>query len=304
MGKKDPQDVLKDIKGDIEGTSPDKIVFKNLRVREKKDKDDCSGDVDNQEGFSVGGIKTDFCDYSEIGKKKWQLRKKNSLEEWGAFDFFIFAHKLYIGKYGRSWDLNIGGGSLEINRIRDKFYDLFGFCCNLIMRDYIAFFFNNHIDEFIRRNGDFYFSNMSIDWVLISFQEQYNFPARFADYTRQEKKETGKEDITREEVRQAFLVGDTTLVGNYGIVIAMNWLMQIKKISGEKASKLIIDACKNMEKRGMMDVVKNSTECYSPYPTNFIFKSPQLIIMDEVDDNIKLDVEFNDNDRFQFLQFK
>ena len=69
-------------------------------------------------------MKTKFCNYKDINKKR-KLREKKSLEEWGAFDFFRFAHKLYLKKYKNEWDLNMGGSSLEINRIRDKFYDLF-----------------------------------------------------------------------------------------------------------------------------------------------------------------------------------
>jgi len=298
MGK-DPEDILKEVKSDWEGISPDDIVFRDLRADEKEG----SSDHDNEEGFIIEKVDTDFCEYSDIGKKTNQLLPKNSLEEWGAYDFFVFGHKLYVEKYGRPWDLKIGGGSLEINRIRDKFYDLFGFCCNLIMRDYIIFFFDNYIDDFIKRNGDFFFTHMSTNWVIISFYEHYDFAVKFADYTRREKKETEEKDITREEIRQAFIVGDTTLVGNYGIVVAMNWLIKIKKISKKEAAKLVIDSCRNMNQRGMINIIKNSTECYSPYPINLNFKSPQSI-MDEVDDNIKLDIEFNDDNKFKFLQLK
>ena len=146
MTEKDPKDLLREIKADIEGIDAKDICFKDLRKKEKSRKkkekivesENKSDMIGNQEGFSLTDAGTSFCEYKDIGKKRI-LKDKKTLEEWGAFDFFRFTHDLYLKKYKVNWDLNLGGGSLEINRIRDKFYDLFGFCCNLIMRDYIIF---------------------------------------------------------------------------------------------------------------------------------------------------------------------
>ena len=305
---KEPQDILREITANIKGVPPEEIKFKDLRARRRKRKkkqknsesENGSGRISNKEGFSISVSETEFCDYREIGKKR-NLRKKRCLEEWGAYDFFWFANRLYIEKFGRQWDLKVGGNSLIINRVRDKFYDLFGFCCNLIMRDYIVFFFDNYINEFIRGQGEFYFSQMSQDWVISLFRDQYNFVQRFEEYIKKEKKgQKEKGEVTKEGVREAFQMGDTTLLGNYGIVIAFNWFLTIKRLGREDAAKLVIDACQDMYERDLIGLVVQSTELYSPYPSNLPFTQPNKLIS-RLDKSIKLNVEFNDNEKMQFL---
>lgn len=304
---KSPKDILKEIKAESLGISPEDVVFTDFRKKKKKKKnikktlesESSSTTIDNQEGFGITDMKVEICGYDQIGKKR-RLRDKDSLEEWGAFDFFLFAQKKYIDKYGSSWDLNIGGSSLEINKIRDKFYDLFGFCCNLIMRDYIEFFFDNYMDDIIRMEGTFYFSQMSVEKRMCEFYDGYDFPQSFAEYIECEKV-NNKVFITSKEIREAFLIGDMSLISNYGIVISLNWLIVVKKMSSLEAIKLVVTACKDMFNKGMIGVIKSATESYSPYPSDLPFKSPQLV-MNKIDPSIKLNVEFNNNDKFRFLQ--
>ena len=306
---KTPKDILKEIQAESLGVAPDDIVFTDLRKKKKKKKkikktiesESDSTIIDNQEGFSITNMGTEVCSYSDIGSGR-KIVKRSNMEEWGAFDFFYYAEKKYINKYSSSWDLNVGGSSVEINRIRDKFYDLFGFCCNLIMRDYIDFFFDNYMDYLIRTEGAFYFIHMRKDKMICEFYDGYDFPQSFANYTKG-KKESDKVSITNQEIREAFMIGDTSLVSNYGIVISLNWLIVVKKMSALDATRLIVAACNDMSVRGMINVVQNATEFYSPYPFNIPFKSPQLV-MNKIDKNIKLSVEFVDNDKLRFLQRK
>jgi hypothetical protein len=307
MAQKDAKDILRDIKADIEGVDPKDIQFQDLRKRRNKKKkveksnesESGSGIIGNTEGFSLLEVETKCCDYRDISKKG-KLREKGSLEEWGPFDFFKFAHKLYVNRYQIEWDLNMGGSSLEINRIKDKFVDVFGYCCNLMIYDYIVYFFEYHIDYFKNKDG-FYFSQMKTDWIILTFQETYDFRERFVNYMTQKKQKNKKYQLTHDEIQKSYDMGDTTLIGNYGIVIALNWLLKIKKINKKDAIKVVVDACKDMYKKHLIDVVQSATEIYSPYPVNLIFKSPQLVL-NKIDKNIKLKVEFNDNNQMEFLQ--
>ncbi len=307
MVQKDAKDVLRDIKAQMEGVDPKHIQFKDLRkmkrkkkkIEKKNESESKSGIIANDEGFVISNIETKFCDYKNIGKKG-RFKEKNSLEEWGAFDFFKFAHKLYINRYQTEWDLNIGGSSLEINRIKDLFVDVFGYCCNLMIYDYIVYFFNHHIDYF-RNKGGFYFSQMRKDWIILKFKESYDFRERFINYMIQKKQKNKKYKLTKDEIQKSYDIGDTTLVGNYGVVIALNWLLKIKKINKKEAIKIIINACRYMYKRHMIDIIQSATEIYSPYPINMVFKSPQLIF-DKIDKSIKLNVEFKRNKKMLFLQ--
>jgi len=96
-------------------------------------------------------------------------------------------------------------------------------------------------------------------------------------------------------------MGEMTLVGNYGVVLALNWLLKIKRMPKKDAIKLVVDACRDMHQRGMLDIVKSATEAYSPYPSNLLFKSPQLIL-NKINKNVQLNVEFESNDKVSFLQ--
>ncbi len=307
INMKDPKDILKEIKADMSGVSSDKVTFSNFRDRKKKKKkvkktvesESSSDIVDNDEGFGITDVFVETCGYGDIGQKR-KLRVKNNLEEWGAFDFFLYAQKKYTDKYGQQWDLNIGGGSLEINRIRDKFHDLFGFCCNLIMRDYIDFFFNNYMDTAIRENESFYFKQMRNDKIMCEFYDGYNFSQSFLKYTELEKTDN-KSLISNKEVRESYLIGDTSLVSNYGIVISLNWLIKVKGISPTESTRMVLVACRELAAKGMTDIIKSSTETYSPYPSSIQFKNPQLV-MDRIDKDVNLSVEFNDDSVYKFLQ--
>lgn len=307
---KDPKDILRKIKADISGVSPDEITFSNFRDRKKNKKkvkkniesESNSTIIENEEGFGITNVTVESCSFADIGKRR--LKKKNNLEEWGAFDFFLYTENKYTDKYSIQWGLNIGGGSLEINRIRNKFYDMFGFCCNLIMRDYIDFFFDNYMDVMVNSDSGFYFSQMRNDKIICEFYDGYNFSQSFLQYSESEKTED-KETISNKTIKEAYMVGDTSLVSNYGIVISLNWLIKVRDISPTDASRMVLAACRELASKGMIDVVKSATETYSPYPSSLLFKDPQ-VVMDKIDKSIKLSVEFDDNNKdnnkYEFLQ--
>jgi hypothetical protein len=307
MTQKSAKDILREMKAEMEGVDPKDIEFKDLRknIRKKKkiekiDESESESDIiSNDEGFALTNSGTTTCDYRSIGKKS-RVKKKNSLDEWGPFDFVRFAHKLYLKKYKIEWHLNIGGSSLEINRIKDKLVDMFGYCCNLMMYDYIVYFFDNHIDDF-KSKGGFYFSQMRKEWILTNFKDAYNFRERFVHYMTQKKQKNKKYKLTNEEIQKSYDEGDENLVGNYGVVIALNWLLKIKKKSKKKAIKIVIDSCLEMYKKNMLDIVVSATEVYSPYPSNLAFTSPQLIF-DKIDNEIDIEVDFTNNNKMEFLQ--
>jgi len=304
---KNPKDILKEMKADIMGVSSDRVTFSNFRDRKKRKKkvkktvesESFSDTISNDEGFGITNVSVEFCSYDSIGGKR-KIVDKSNLEEWGAFDFFYYTEKKYINKYGSKMNLNVGGNSVEINRIRDKFYDMFGFCCNLIMRDYIDFFFDNYMDQMLREDGNFFFRQMRHEKIMCEFYDGYNFSQSFMRYTESEKAERD-DSLSGQAIKDAYQIGDISLVSNYGIVISLNWLIKVKKISFTESARIVVNACRDLAAKGMADVIKSSTEMYSPYPSSIIFKDPQLV-MNKIDKGIKLSVEFNDNGVYEFLQ--
>ena len=141
---------------------------------------------------------------------------------------------------------------------------------------------------------------MRRDWIISDFKENYNFQERFLEYSRIEKQKNKKYNLTKKGINDSFLMGDTTLVGNYGVVISLNWLIKVKKMPKREAVKLVVDACMSMYKRDMIEMVQKSTEIYSPYPSDLVFKSPQLIF-DKIDKDIHLNVKFDSKNKIDFL---
>ena len=105
---KDPLDILRDFKAQQQGVSPEDIKFKDLRKKKKKKKskkndesEKQTGNISNDEGFLLSAPETQFCSYKDVAKikKGKTIKKKEHLEEWGAFDFFRFTEKLYFKRY-------------------------------------------------------------------------------------------------------------------------------------------------------------------------------------------------------------
>jgi len=307
MTKKSAKDILRDMKAESKGISSKDVEFIDLRKKtskKKKVKKEVKSEselntIDNNEGLVLTEAGTAFCDYRDIGQKG-RLTKKSCLDEWGPFDFFRFAGSLYIKKYKVDWNLQMGGNGLEINRIKDRLLDEFGYICNIILYDYIVYFFEHNLDYFVKKDG-FFFSQMKNEWAIAAFKESYNFRNRFIHYMTTKKQNNKKYELTIKEMQKSYDTGDATMVINYGVVISLNWLLKVKKMNKKEAIKIIVDVCRDMYNKHMIDVIQSSTEMYSPYPSNLLFKSPQLIF-NKVDDEIIVNVEFNTNSKMKFLQ--
>ncbi len=311
---KDPKDILRIAKANTNGLSPDDIIFSDVRKKkikkecQKKYAEEASIDkiIGNDEGFSLISEGVEFCSYDKIGKKRRTV-KGRSLEEWGAFDFFYYVDKKFVETYGKPMGLRVGGNSLEINKIRDKFSNLFGFCCNLIMKDYIDFFFDKYLNFYMKKEKGFFFKQMRNDKIISEFYEHYDFKKSFLRYSSKCNSANGERNsaaynISEKSINDSYMISDTSLVSNYGIVISLNWLMNNKRKTASQAAALVLKACKELHSKNMIEVVKNSTEKYSPYSSSLSFKSPHLV-MSKIDKNISLNVEFKDEnkDRYAFL---
>lgn len=179
-------------------TDPDKdIEFENARnpkKRKKKkiliesEKIDDNIINDNKEGLQITGKFPNYVDFNKINKSRgYKYKKKENIDEWNTFDFFEFARRLYIKKYNKDWILNRGGNSLEIKKIFTELEKKFKIVNNLLMYDYIIYFFERHINNFIRKNGDFYFSHMKRKDVLKSFYNSYNYKSNLKKSKKSKK---------------------------------------------------------------------------------------------------------------------
>ena len=111
-------------------------VVKDIAKRSTKIKD-----------LEIGGGKkgTRSISFDEIeGSNKRQKRKRwgdDEIEKWTGYDFTCLLHECYISKTGSDWNLNWLPVNNSVLRIKDRLLDLFGLCDNILLRDYIYFFF-------------------------------------------------------------------------------------------------------------------------------------------------------------------
>ncbi len=167
--------------------SPKKRKKKNILIESEKIDDNIIND--NKEGLQITGKFPSYVRFKEINKSRgYKYKKKENIDEWNTFDFFEFARRLYIKKYNKDWILNRGGNSLEIKKIFTELEKKFKIVNNLLMYDYIIYFFERHINDFIRKKGEFYFSHMKRKDVLKSFYNSYDYRTNLRKSKKSRKK--------------------------------------------------------------------------------------------------------------------
>lgn len=304
-------DLLKQIVAKVEGKSEDEIELVDLRNKKictpkkikKQQKSDDSVTISNDEGVEISYPQTGVVDWRSM-RKRAKRRQKNSLEEWSSHDFFYYANQLYWKRYKEDWNLRIGGSSLEIQGIRDVLSGACGFVSNLMMRDYIDFFFTNYIDWYMRNGKSFYFGQMKNSKVLAKFLNNYDYAKSFKAYMNKEKlpSETTFR-ITGEEIRRSYDLGVPTLVCNYGVVIAINWLILNKEMDPDEVVNRVTKVCITLSTNHMLEVVKRATESFGTYPQWLPFRSPNSILQ-KIDPDIHVSCVFGNIDSKLFWVLK
>jgi hypothetical protein len=284
--------MIKDTWAKITGVNPEEVIFNDSRKRKKRTKK-------SETNLKLTGkFGTQYIDYKDIEKiKNRKIYKiKENLEEWTSFDFVMYAHELYFDKFKKDWNLRIPAASIEITKIHDAICDIFGFCSKTMLKDCIKFFFKNHIDIFIKQRKDFYFNQLRDKNVLESFYYNYR------------KKDKVKKDIqilSNELIEKTYILNEENIIYEYGIVIAINWLIMYKKIDKKTSISKILNVCYKAYKNNTFGKIIDITEKYSPYPEWFIFKKIDNFI-DKVNKEIKINVAFNNisniSDKFLFIK--
>ncbi len=298
------------LKGKNEMSSADKIMknifsgeFEDVRTAKRKKSKKIKKNVDiekkdgiitsNDEGTEIINDGPKFVSWKDKNKRKtWQFDPNKPVSDWKAWDLFEFAHNLYVKKYNEDWDLRRQGNSLVILQIFEKLERELGSNNYLMMRDYVIYFFEKHIDKFKRRktHNDGFFDHMNRKDVIRSFCHSYDYRKNFKRYEGLRKKDINKV-ITNADLENAYILSIGTLVSDFGIVIAANWLVAKKKFKKKDTVKMIFNACKSMYDKDVFHIVVKSTEKNSPYPDWLMFKDPS-IITNRIDKNIKINVEF------------
>lgn len=223
----------------------------------------------------------------EVKKSNFSKFSKKDIEDWTPKDFVYFTQKKYIDKFDNYSGLQNVAMALEVNRLFDDMDDVFGETSNIMMRDYIVFFFKNYIDFFVSKDG-FYFSQLRKKDILNNFYKEYNHK----EALKKSKKNVESvnnlcNNLNKDDIEGAFLLGINNLLLEYGIIISVNWL--IKKGIDKNISIDTIFKCFTQSNNNDKKVIIKKTEQFSPYPVYLKFKEISRFCS-------KLNIMFLDNE--------
>ncbi len=243
--------------------------------------------------------------FKEI-KKSREYKKRDNIEEWIPTDFVLLAYNKYYELTGKKLQQNILPNAMEINKIFEYLYNIFGFQPNLMMRDYITFFFEKHAKSIIRKEGEFYFNHLRRKHIIEDFYNNYNYNKSLH---REKLNESEKNNIRliEKDIESTYSLNEDNVVYEYGIIIAINWFSIKCNHSNKQAISMVYDICKKMVKKNIFETVKKKTELYSPYPKylNHIDINKFLKL---IDCKILIDIDFisdkSIDDKFLFLKSK
>jgi hypothetical protein len=231
-----------------------------------------------QKPVDIAGDGIQYVDFNQ--KVKTPLKTKENLIDWNNRDFAIYIKEKNEAKFGAYWDLNFVGVVTYVNRIKEKILSLFGFCDNLVFRDYIDFYFERWASYYREKNRDkiAYLKPMLHDHIVASFIDGYDYNRRIKETSFGKKKEiplTNEQFVgkLKENLYKSYLLGLNSFLLEYGFVVPVNWLIVEKKMEYKKAIDCISVVLDKVNRSSIFNKIVESTNNYSPYPEWFPFKN-------------------------------
>jgi hypothetical protein len=260
--------------------------------------------ISSGEGLEITSSGTQYLDFNDLPKTNFYNKEIGHVFNWDKpRDFVIFTTNLHRDKFNKTIELRLSSSCNEMNKIRDDLYDLTGISSSLVVRDYIVFCFDRFIPSLLKKRGKsskFYFGDLRNKFFMNKFVDSYDYKSSLdKEYKKlMTKKENKKEEgkvvqnvITNNEIEEIYLLSDIGFVCNCGIVVAINWLIEVKKVGVDKSVKMVKNICKKIIADKLFKTVKKSTKKLSPYPESFVFNKEQLdVFLKEMD--MEIDVNF------------
>lgn len=248
-------------------------------------------------------------EFSQVKGNIKRLEAKENVFDWGIKDVAMYIRFKYEKRYDSDWGHRTIGVCPELRRIHDRILDLYGHCDFLVMRDYVDYIFESHMDSIIdNAKGTFYLRNLREDRYIISFSEVYDYKQSFNSVTfGDEKKVKAVESIStsNQSIEEVFCLSEDSFITTYGIVVCIFWLIRCKGYTNVEAATRILDICKRLHRKGEFKYVKEKTELLSPYHESINFPKMEQFLKN-IDGRYKIDIEYKENDiiksKFKFLE--
>lgn len=248
-----------------------------------------------------GGTGTRVVAFDEIKGSNRKRRERwgdEDIEKWTGYDFACLLRECYIDKTGLDWNLNWLPVINSVLRVKDRLLDLFGLCDNVLLKDYIYFFFRNYFDWFMQSRNSFYISFLEDSKVLNDFLISYDYSGK-PQHEIKKQISTVEVKVSNETLEASFLLSDNIFLSTFGIVLVINWLILRRGFSNQDAMQYAMRACKRTTK--MREVV-DATKKFEPYPDWFPFKEIKMFLS-KINSKYPVDIKFvNNADKFNDLR--
>lgn len=232
-----------------------------------------------------------YVDFEDIGGNKKRRRKiPDRIESWVPADFVKYAKKLYYERYEMNWTLKYARACMDITEIKDNLLEAIGYCDNQLLKQYIDWFFERQADRDIEGAEGFYFGHLYNKKHIEYFASDY----LDKDTSQSEPEAEDGKIVNPKDIELIYLLSEDRLVIQYGILIAVNWLIEYKGYSPQSAVNLVCNVCKKSKGSSYLTYIKEATEQYNPYPNTLKFKQADQLIK-KVDNNMSVNVKFGEN---------
>jgi hypothetical protein len=308
MATKKNKDFVKSILEQMAGKKIEPITKKIRKKKEIQKNNCCSSSVASlPETLEI--IDATRAHFVDEFKDKISVRKhkrKNNLSEWLKTDFALYIKDIYANKYQEEWGWQIPAMTQVICRVMDELRDNLGFVSNLVVRDYINYFFEQHLDKLRKQCPKYIVYKLYDKNIIRLFAEIYDYKKAVEKERNASKiqKIENISSITNKDIEESFIISDENTVCQYGIVLTMNWMLMKKKMDKKEIANRVGEACLNIYKAGNFNIIKEATEKFT-YPKWFIIQDINIllsIINKELVINAKFNNEDSINKMFQFIK--
>jgi hypothetical protein len=241
-------------------------------------------------------------------KLKWQIRL--DVFQWTNRDIALYITEKYYKKYKNNWDVSIVGVATHVDRIKKCLFDILGFCDNVVMKDYLDYFFTYWADLCVHgANKTLRFKSFLGSDPIDEFVDSYNYSERVQYYISGSDSDyegnLPKVDINK--IDMSYSLGIDNLILDFGIIVAMNYLLKKGKPLNI-ATKLVSDAAVRICKDSDYSLVAEITNAYSPYSNKMIYKNSDEIsnlIQRRIGKEISFNIAFLDNvNRWEYFEYE
>jgi hypothetical protein len=200
-------------------------------------------------------------------KKPRSYSMELPVEEWKPAYFFVHFKELYRAKYpGVEFTTTNQVGAITIKTLKEDFKNLNGSeVSNSFIKNYIEWFVANELEKIIAKAGFFRPIHIRNKASVKRFLREYQEPQSVAAIV------IPNVEVDFGSIDRTFNVDKISFLTNYGVVIAMAWLVNKKSLPVIKAKKIVADILLDARKEGESTLQKivRSTKSLQPYPLSY-----------------------------------